>query len=251
MLRIALVALATALTGCASTATVGAIDLTEDIAVEGRSVLVVATPSAFGEEAGGIAGVLAPDPPDVEAVAEWVPLDSLGAESYAAYVADVLAEALRERGEWTVSVASLGAVEIVEEPYSVRRTSRARTRPMTVRVPLRAPAAGTVDAFGADADLVVLVHDAGVGFAEGGWSMGATGGRQQDDDSVVMGADLVVWDNRAGTVLTFGRAYGGAPIESRLFSSAEERSPSGLMRVARERFVEAVEREVSGLLDEE
>ncbi|MEM1115167.1 MAG: hypothetical protein AAF845_06205 [Bacteroidota bacterium] len=252
-----LLLLAALCSGCA-TATVGFIDMTEEPeAITGKSLVVVPV-SAL--ESTGFRMFAGPGL-DVDEVRWRIPKDSLGAESYFDYTVDALTEMVEADGMWS-SVRleppsdSLG---LVEETYSVRSQRRSRSRPVTLRTKIVAPAAGTTGAFGPDVDYALLVYDAGFGFAKAGWSMNGASAlwapfgvmTRDGDDAVVMTASLVLWDNQAGSVVTFGDAAGIAYIKSRLFSSAEERSPSGLLRTAVESFEESLSENMPLLVERE
>ncbi|HEX8298085.1 MAG TPA: hypothetical protein VF594_02915 [Rubricoccaceae bacterium] len=254
-----LVLAAVLLSGCASIPTVGTVDLVDAPETPpGRTLLVVPLPSLFGQVAapstftmqGGTLQRVQGMVPDTLRIREFVPLDSTGAASYTVVPVDVLVGALQRTGSWAdVRVGALPAgVTLAEEMYRVRMSQGLNTQPMTVRAALSAPPAGSVDAFGPGVDYVLLVRNAGMGFlpkerlqpmlsagpGPGMMIPGAAG-----DDVVVIRADLVLWNDATGTVVSFGQASGEAPIRSRVFSSAEARSPRGLLRESRERFLTA------------
>ncbi|HEX8298510.1 MAG TPA: hypothetical protein VF594_05050 [Rubricoccaceae bacterium] len=246
MRRLILVLFALVSAGCAPAA-VGTIDLLPDAPPLRGRLLVVVAPT-LGERPAAL--------PDTVRAAEFVPLGALGARSYRSIAADTLVAALRASGVWTdVQVGPLPAgVEFVYGSYRVAAPLVGRRGTMHVRKTL-AGLAAPADAFGPNVDAVLIIADAGTGFKTGstrfmgvpnpttGMGMTAT----QADDTIVTRAALVLWNDATGAIVAGATPGGGAPIRSRLFSSAESRSPRGLAHASREAFIEAAADEMPAL----
>ncbi|HEX8384572.1 MAG TPA: hypothetical protein VF576_00220 [Rubricoccaceae bacterium] len=247
MLRPALALLAGLLlvAGCAPTS-LGTIDLrTPPPELQGRRLLVVIAPVP----AEGASRAL----PDTVRATEFVPLGQIGASSYRGVAADTLVAALRASGTWTdVRVGPMPAgVDLVHGSFRVARPVPGQRDPEYRRYTLAAPSA-PAGAFGPDVDAVLVIADAGTGFGKARQSIGmafpvpgtpvaiGVGTPGQDDDVIATRAALVLWDDATGAIVAHGTPVGSAPIRSRLFSSAESRSPRGLIRESRQAFVEAV-----------
>lgn len=240
-MRGALLALSLVLAGCAPSS-VGTIDLLEPAVPSMRGTLLVlpVTPDQMTRPRPNPAPTDLARTRDTLRVAEWVSRDSLGGLGYAEFAVEAIAGAIREAGSWdevrTGPVPS--GIAFSEQTYSVRGYSKTRSRPTERRTGVTAPPAGAADLFGADVDLVAFLLDPAVGFskAQQRASVGVLGGLgvvRDSNDDVAIGATVVLWDNRAGRVLTYGAVEGGAAIRSRLTSNERDRSASVLLDGAR------------------
>lgn len=241
------------LAGCGSVQTVGQFDPLADFEpIRDRSLLIVSTGEAGASGGGQILNALSTDMGAfrIEEVEEFVPLDSTGAESYPEVAVDAFRDVIREAGVWaSVETGTLPeGVPLTEETYRVMRYVVARSRNAFKPSPVRAIAAGTLDAFGPDVDYVLFVHDVRFGLVQGGFVAGEFGGLSKVDDAVSIEGELVLWDDQAGTVVTRGRVQGVAPIRPRMFSAAEDRTPSALLAAARASLLESIEEEVPVLI---
>lgn len=193
-------------------------------------------------------------------VARWVDREDLSGASYQSYAVEAIAQAISDSGDWSdVRVGTVPAgLALVEETYSIRGFTKTRSRAADLRTGVTAPAAGTADAFGPDVDYVAFLVDPSLGFAEaqqgtmvgpfGGGGVGVgVGVMVRGDDSVAIGSDVVVWDNRAGRVVTYGNIEGAAAIRSRMVSSAEERSAPVLLQQALDNLAERIRGELPAL----
>ena len=177
---------------------------------------------------------------DTVRVAGWVPRDSLGGLGYGEFAVEAIAGAVREAGRWQEvrTGPAPSGVAFSEQTYTVRGYSKTRSRPTERRTGVTAPPAGAVGLFGDDVDVVAFLLDPAVGFSEAQQraAVGVLGGLgvvRDSNDDVAIGATVVLWDNRAGRVLTYGAVEGGAPIRSRLTSSERDRWASTLLEGAR------------------
>ncbi len=246
---VALLVVLVLLSGCAPAA-IGTLDYrTERPSLRGRRLLVLVPPSSPGEGRGRA---------DTVRVREFVPLAAIGKPSYARVPVDTLVAALRASGAWASVAVREGpqAVALTSGSYRIIRTRPGFGDPTYSRATLTVPAAPAAGAFGPDVDAVLIVTDAGLAFGRarlrpsgipsvgrsGVPGMGAT--FTQGDDSIIARATLTLWDDEAAAVVGHGVVEGAAPIRSRLFSSAESRSPQGLARESQVAFVEAVAEDV-------
>ena len=247
------------LAGCGSVQTVGQFDPLGDFEpIRDRSLLIVSTGEA-GASGGTLSGPYEEDRAiygedvgafQIEEIEAFVPLDSTGAESYPDVALAAIRDVIREADVWaSVETGTLpeGAA-LTEESYRVMQYVVARSRNAYKPSPVRAIAAGTVDAFGPEVDYVLFVHDVRFGLVRGGFVAGEFGGLTKVDDAVVIEGELVLWDDQAGTVVTRGTVRGSAPIRPRMFSAAEDRTPSALLATARADLLESIEEEIPVLI---
>lgn len=262
-MRLVLLTLAVSLAGWGSSAVVGSFDPREPVELTPRASLMivpVGTAASVGSRSPAFNAAMGIRGFDTEGVAEFVPLDSLGAESYTDVAIEAIADAMRESGSWaSVTIGALPeGVEMTEESYRVTRFVAARSKSLPKRTPVRAIAAGSVDAFGPAVDYVLFVYEPGLGFLDGRsvnfrpdptMLFGIT--RRVEANAIAMRSEVVLWDDQAGVVRTMAEVGGTAPIRSRVFSAASERTPSALMNAMREDLAESIRRQIPVLFSDE
>ncbi|OZC03330.1 hypothetical protein [Rubricoccus marinus] len=177
-----------------------------------------------------------------------LPLDSLGIDSYEAYAMSVLMEAVQERtSAETVASGALPTDSTMQEQAFAARIKRPRGNagPRTFTRFYRAPRVGVPDQFGGG--LVLLAENVTVRVQEGRTGVAPSSGTPtRENDLVLIGGRLTLWDDRVGQVVTTADVYASDDISRRSLgevmrgekeSARMERALQAL-RVARERFAD-------------